>query len=165
MKKDIRGSKYSFKHISLKPKDPKFWDFSLDEHIAIDLPTMLEYILNETGAPKISYIGFSQGTALGFGALALHPKLASRVNLMIALASTALVRGLYGITLKNEDLAYFHRIRHNPLIDAITRARPELVFLMFGRFACFSSYCSFSALSFDCLENLSSLQRFFGVES
>ncbi len=56
---------------------------------------MLEFIIDETGADKISYIGFSQGTALGFGALALHPKLASKVNIMIALASTAFVRGLY----------------------------------------------------------------------
>jgi hypothetical protein len=136
---DVRGSKYSYKHASLTPNDPRFWDFSLDQQIALDIPAMLtvrvmlsfaalfslslslcscrclvccivcfslcslvlaaphpilQYVLEATGAPTLAYIGFSQGTALGLGALAVHPALAARVSILIALASTALPRGL-----------------------------------------------------------------------
>jgi len=47
-----RGNKYSYKHTHLKPSDDKFWDFSLDEQIMIDIPTMLEYVLTTTEAEK-----------------------------------------------------------------------------------------------------------------
>ena len=50
---------------------------------------MVDYILEYTGAKTLSYVGFSQGTALGFGAFASNPNLAKKINVFIALASTA----------------------------------------------------------------------------
>jgi hypothetical protein len=45
----------------LKPTEEAFWDFSID-HLALhDLPDAVSYILKVTGAPSLSYIGFSQG--------------------------------------------------------------------------------------------------------
>ncbi|KAI8853606.1 Alpha/Beta hydrolase protein [Chytridium lagenaria] len=58
---NTRGNKYSCKHRVLKPTEEAFWDFSID-HLALhDLPDAVSYILKVTGAPSLSYIGFSQG--------------------------------------------------------------------------------------------------------
>lgn len=40
--KDNRGNKYSHKHVSKKPQDDDFWDFSLDDMARYDLPTMID---------------------------------------------------------------------------------------------------------------------------
>ncbi|CAH8532875.1 unnamed protein product [Schistosoma turkestanicum] len=55
-----RGSTYSSKHLSLKPNDKAFWEFSWDEMGKYDLPASLLYVLNHTAADKLSYIGHSQ---------------------------------------------------------------------------------------------------------
>ncbi|KAL6073071.1 cholesterol esterase [Balamuthia mandrillaris] len=113
---NVRGNKYSMKHIKYLPQSERYWNFCLDHLLQYDVPAMVEYILAETGAAKLSYIGFSQGSALGFGAFSLNAALAKKINLFIALASTALVKPMA-----------------NPVINAIAHTRPELLFLMFGR--------------------------------
>lgn len=58
--------------MTLNPDEDKaFWAFSLHEMGTLDLPAMIDFILNETGRKKISYIGHSQGTAQLFAALTL----------------------------------------------------------------------------------------------
>lgn len=81
-----RGNKYSRNHIKLDPrKDKEFWKFSMHEMGTIDLPTMFDFILKETGRKKISYIGHSQGTAQMFIALSLNPDYFSeRLNAFMA---------------------------------------------------------------------------------
>eukprot|EP01087_Luapelamoeba_hula_P016092 TRINITY_DN4917_c0_g1_i1.p1 TRINITY_DN4917_c0_g1~~TRINITY_DN4917_c0_g1_i1.p1 ORF type:complete len:464 (-),score=77.92 TRINITY_DN4917_c0_g1_i1:68-1459(-) len=112
---NVRGNKYSMKHIKRTPFEPRFWAFCLDEIIQYDMPSMLEYVLEWTSVDKLSYIGFSQGTALGFGAFSMNPALAKRVNVFIALASTAKVLPL-----------------QNRMLNAVAHTRPEMLFLMFG---------------------------------
>lgn len=83
---NVRGNKYGCSHLKLKPNQPEFWDFSLDEHALIDLPTTVDYILRMTSTQSLSYIGFSQGTTICFAALSLLPELRSKMNLFVALA-------------------------------------------------------------------------------
>lgn len=47
---NFRGNTYSRGHISPKrqPKQTEFWEFSFDEMGAIDLPTMINYVLDQT---------------------------------------------------------------------------------------------------------------------
>eukprot|EP00026_Physarum_polycephalum_P005701 Phypoly_transcript_05736.p1 GENE.Phypoly_transcript_05736~~Phypoly_transcript_05736.p1 ORF type:complete len:435 (+),score=42.98 Phypoly_transcript_05736:442-1746(+) len=110
-----RGNKYSHKHISKKPQSDDYWNFSLDDMARFDLPSMIDYILYQTGAPSLTLIGFSQGTAQGFAYLS-QKGLSSKVNLFVPLAPVIIPRGFA-----------------NPVVDTLARARPDFIFLLFGR--------------------------------
>ncbi|KAJ1554805.1 cholesterol esterase [Nowakowskiella sp. JEL0078] len=101
-------------HMTLKPTQEEFWDFSLDSLAFYDLPDTVDYILKCTGAPSLTYIGFSQGTAQGFSALSMNPSLNKKINLFIALAPVTKPRGMYS-------------------------ASPEVIYLLFGRKVMLSS--------------------------
>ncbi|KAJ2784559.1 cholesterol esterase [Coemansia javaensis] len=111
-----RGNKYSYKHIRYAPTDARFWNFSIDEIATIDVPTTVDYILAETGAPSLTYIGFSQGTAQMFMALSRNRALNARVSRFVALAPASTPRGF-----------------HNTVVDYFTKATPQMLYLLFGR--------------------------------
>ncbi|XP_077532056.1 lipase 3-like isoform X2 [Haemaphysalis longicornis] len=60
-----------------------------DEMIAIDLPTMIDYVLERTGHGRLIYVGHSQGTMIMFGLLAQFPKYNKKIKLFVALAPVA----------------------------------------------------------------------------
>ncbi|KAI9047006.1 hypothetical protein LZ554_009080 [Drepanopeziza brunnea f. sp. 'monogermtubi'] len=117
-----RGNKYSKKSTHHSPADIPFWDFSMDEFAFHDIPDSIAYILQTTSAPSLSYIGFSQGTAQAFASLAVHPRLNEQVNVFIALAPAMSPAGL-----------------SNGIVDALIKASPQVLFLMFGRRSILSS--------------------------
>ncbi|KAL6694737.1 Alpha/Beta hydrolase protein [Trichoderma pleuroticola] len=117
-----RGNKYSKKSIHSSPTSVEFWDFSIDEFAFHDIPNSIEYILETTGQESLSYIGFSQGTAQAFAALAIHPKLNQQVNVFIALAPAMAPAGL-----------------SNGVVDSLVKASPSVLYLMFGRRSILSS--------------------------
>jgi len=110
-----RGNKYSHKHVHKKPTSEEFWDYSLDDLARFDLPTMIDHVLAQTGAKSLTLIGFSQGTAQSFAYLSSHSA-SHKVNLFVALAPVSVPRGLA-----------------NPLVDSLIRARPDFIFLLFGK--------------------------------
>ncbi|KAF2888079.1 hypothetical protein ILUMI_18094, partial [Ignelater luminosus] len=65
---NVRGTKYSRKHVKLDPsKDAKkFWDFSWHEIAMNNIPKMVDYVREHTGQDKIFYIGHSQGTTVSY---------------------------------------------------------------------------------------------------
>ncbi|KAI8971228.1 Alpha/Beta hydrolase protein [Pilobolus umbonatus] len=113
---NARGNKYSQYHMRLNPRQQKFWDFSINEFAMRDLPDTVDYILAETGAASLTYIGFSQGTAQAFAGLSINPDLNRKINLFIAMAPATTPKGL-----------------QHPLIDAFVKATPSVIYLMFGR--------------------------------
>ncbi|KAA8567791.1 hypothetical protein EYC84_008252 [Monilinia fructicola] len=117
-----RGNKYSKKSIHHSPSEIAFWNFSIDEFAFHDIPDTIQYILDTTSAPSLSYIGFSQGTAQAFATLAVHPKLNDQVNVFIALAPAMSPAGL-----------------SNGIVDALVKASPQVLFLLFGRRSILSS--------------------------
>ncbi|KAG6837801.1 hypothetical protein H0H93_016169 [Arthromyces matolae] len=117
-----RGNKYSKKSIHNNPNSTAFWDFSIDDFAWHDIPDSVEYILDITKSSKLSYIGFSQGTAQAFAALSIHPRLNEKINVFIALAPALSPAGLA-----------------NPIVDGLMKASPTLLFLFFGRKAILSS--------------------------
>jgi len=117
-----RGNKYSKKSVHHSPMDIPFWDFSMDEFAFHDVPDTIKYILETTSAPSLSYIGFSQGTAQAFATLAVHPKLNDQINVFIALAPAMSPAGL-----------------SNGIVDALVKASPQVLFLLFGRRSILSS--------------------------
>ncbi|RMD43457.1 hypothetical protein DV735_g1690, partial [Chaetothyriales sp. CBS 134920] len=117
-----RGNKYSKKSTRYSPTSAQFWDFSIDEFAFHDIPDTIAYILNATGQPALSYIGFSQGTAQAFATLSIHPALNQKVSVFIALAPAMSPAGL-----------------SNGIVDALVKASPEVLFLTFGRKSVLSS--------------------------
>lgn len=53
-----------------------------------DIPESIQYVLDVTRPPsgKLSYIGFSQGSAQAFAALSVQPQLNEKVAVFIAIA-------------------------------------------------------------------------------
>ena len=94
----------------------------MDQFAFHDIPDSIDYILNTTSQPSLSYIGFSQGTAQAFATLSIHPTLNDKVDVFIALAPAMSPAGLY-----------------NGVVDALMKASPEVVFLAFGRRSLLSS--------------------------
>jgi len=117
-----RGNKYSKKSVNHSPTDIPFWDFSMDEFAFHDIPDSIAYILETTSAPSLSYVGFSQGTAQAFATLAVHPRLNDQVNVFVALAPAMAPAGL-----------------SNGIVDALVKASPQVLFLLFGRRSILSS--------------------------
>lgn len=111
-----RGNKYSKKHITKASSNAPFWDFCMDDFALRDIPDAIDYILETTKVPSLSYIGFSQGTAQAFATLSIHPLLNEKINLFIALAPAMSPKGL-----------------HNVLVNALIRSSPNALFLFFGR--------------------------------
>ncbi|KAG9101169.1 hypothetical protein FRC06_003305 [Ceratobasidium sp. 370] len=111
-----RGNKYSKKSINSTPNQPKFWNYSIDDFCLYDIPDSIEYILSLTKNKSLSYIGFSQGTAQAFAALSIHPSLNEKVDVFIALAPAMAPAGL-----------------QQPIVDALMKASPTLMYLFFGR--------------------------------
>ncbi|KAI8913667.1 Alpha/Beta hydrolase protein [Gorgonomyces haynaldii] len=119
---NTRGNKYSCKNRKLKPSQEEFWDFSMDELARYDLPDAVNYILKITGAPSLSYIGFSQGTAQGFSALSIDADLNKKINLFIALAPAT-----KPLKLKNGT------------VQSLINTTPEVIYLLFGKKSLLSS--------------------------
>lgn len=117
-----RGNKYSKKSTRYSPADIPFWNFSMDDFAFHDIPDSIQYILDTTSAASLSYIGFSQGTAQAFATLSVHPKLNDQVNVFIALAPAMSPAGL-----------------SNGIVDALVKASPQVLYLLFGRRSILSS--------------------------
>ena len=50
-----------------------------------DLPSMVNYVVNNTGQPKLYYVGHSQGTLIAFAGLSQNKDLASKIKMFFAL--------------------------------------------------------------------------------
>ena len=69
---------------------------SFDEHAQIDLPTMLDYVMDKTGQKKIFYVGHSQGTIMGFAGFTYNQSLASHIEVFFALAPVTTIKYIEG---------------------------------------------------------------------
>ena len=94
---NIRGNTYSKDHTTLDHRSAPFWQFSFDEMALVDLPTMINYVLNTTSAKSLSYFGHSQGTLMGFLGFSQNQHLASKVNVFGALAPVARITHVEGM--------------------------------------------------------------------
>ncbi|RUS82544.1 hypothetical protein EGW08_009674, partial [Elysia chlorotica] len=86
-----RGNSHSKRHVTLDPDQREFWDFSWEEMAQYDLPAEINYVLGKTGDKQLYYIGYSQGSAIGFAKFSEDQELAKKIKHFIALAPVARV--------------------------------------------------------------------------
>lgn len=63
--------------------------FSFHESAIIDIPNMIDYILNYTGKKDIYYMGHSMGTTMLYVLLSTRPEYNAKIKLGICLAPIA----------------------------------------------------------------------------
>ncbi|KAI4463814.1 lysosomal acid lipase-related [Holotrichia oblita] len=119
---NARGNTWSRNHTVLSPKDPRFWKFSWHEIGTIDLPTMIDYILQNTGQKQLFYVGHSQGTTTFFVMASELPEYNDKIKLMIALAPTA-----YMSNMKHPFIPMLSRFRW--ILESVVRANSLFEFL------------------------------------
>jgi len=91
-----RGNKYSQAHAFLNPAENDFWQFTWDDFAQFDLPNSVDFILNETQAPSLAYIGHSEGTTQMFAKLCLDPAFSSKLACYVAMGPVASVQNVRG---------------------------------------------------------------------
>lgn len=94
-----RGSKYSMRHKKLNVKDPKFWDFTLDDMVDYDLPSFIDFIQGKTGKSSLGYIGMGQGSNAMFGLLSTNSEYNSKIKPFIAIAPAVKLSNATSITI------------------------------------------------------------------
>lgn len=87
-----RGNRFSDTHISLTKDQKEYWNFDWEDMGTGDVPAMFDYILEETGVEKLSYIGHSQGTTQILAGGSLLPEYyKSKLNVALLMAPPASV--------------------------------------------------------------------------
>ncbi|EFA01613.1 Lipase 3-like Protein [Tribolium castaneum] len=87
---NARGNKLSRNHTSLNPdKDSQFWNFSWHQIGLIDLPTMIDYVLEVTNQTELYYIGHSQGTTTFYVMTSMLPEYNAKIKAQFSLAPIA----------------------------------------------------------------------------
>ncbi|KAJ3621070.1 hypothetical protein MTP99_003244 [Tenebrio molitor] len=82
-----RGNLYGKKHVTWKPSDGEFWNYSLLEIGYYDLDASVEYIKSTTSEGKIIYVGVSMGATTGLIYASMRPEASSQsVQIMISIA-------------------------------------------------------------------------------
>lgn len=96
---NCRGNRYSRRHVRLNPDGRRsdrreFWNFSWHEIGMIDLPTMIDYVLEKTNFKRLHYVGHSQGTTSFFVMTSMLPQYNDKIIAMQALAPVAFMSDL-----------------------------------------------------------------------
>ncbi|XP_055803653.1 triacylglycerol lipase 2-like [Solanum dulcamara] len=60
---NTRGTRYSLRHLNLHPYNGDYWNWSWDDLVAHDLPTVVNLVYEQSGQ-KIHYVGHSLGTLI-----------------------------------------------------------------------------------------------------
>ncbi|XP_047505111.1 lipase 3-like [Pieris napi] len=109
---NARGNKHSRSNIYIDPSEKKFWDFSFHEIGMIDVPTMIDFVLEKTNKSSLIYIGHSQGTTAFFIMCSLRPEYNKKITLMISLS----------------PIAWLSHMK-NPILNILKPFYGEIVFL------------------------------------
>ena len=88
---NLRGSTYSRNHTTLDPcaSCTDFWDFALEESAVLDYPTVIDFILAETGHPDLHFAGYSMGTTHYLILLSERPEYNAKIRSGHLLGPTA----------------------------------------------------------------------------
>ncbi|XP_041970721.1 lipase 1-like [Aricia agestis] len=103
---NCRGNRYSRGHTRDIPKE-EYWDFSFEEIGALDLPATVDYVLSATRSPKLTYVGYSQGSTTFLVLCSLRPEYNRKIDQAVLLAPVAwlvnIKHPLVGVVSRNID--------------------------------------------------------------
>ena len=80
-----RGNHLSKMHVSLDTDSKEFWDFSAQDLAEKDLPALIDFVLANSGAQTVKYVGHSQGTYLLMHLLSYLPQYNQKVDMGVLL--------------------------------------------------------------------------------
>ena len=86
---NARGNIYSRENTKMSLNSPKFWAFDWHDIGTIDIPAMIDYIIEETGEQQIHYAGHSQGTTVYFVMMSQRPEYNTKIKSAHMLAPCA----------------------------------------------------------------------------
>ncbi|XP_017844959.2 lipase 1 [Drosophila busckii] len=87
---NARGNRYSRGHTQLNPSvDRAYWNFSFHEIGYYDLAAKIDFVLQQTGKSKLSYVGHSQGTTSIFVLTSSRPEYNEKLHVMLTVAPVA----------------------------------------------------------------------------
>lgn len=118
---NARGNIYGRRHVRLSPEGSEFWDFSMNEVARYDIPSMLRYVRDTTGAQRVYYTGHSMGTTVFFAMMNYHPHLNDWIHVMAAMAPVAY-----------KDHATIYKL-YGPLIQSAYRNMERMGVVEVGR--------------------------------
>ncbi|GBP79602.1 Lipase 1 [Eumeta japonica] len=91
----VRGDCYSRAHETLDPDhDAQFWNFAFEEYGEIDLPSIIDYVIEQTDSEDVFYVGHSQGTSDFLIMTSTQEDYNDRIRLAILLAPIASLKHL-----------------------------------------------------------------------
>jgi len=125
---NYRGNIYSTNHTKLDTKEEQYWNFSIDQMVDEDLPTVIEYIRTVTQKPTISYIGHSQGNFMMLSLLATQPHYSDVIKPFIALSPVVYTSQfkailMWGYPFRKHLLSLFPRQMFTNLIKVLQMPR------------------------------------------
>jgi len=125
-----RGNGVSMINTMHSKHSKEFWDFSWDDMGRVDMPAQINYVLEQTGAKKLTYIGHSEGTIQAFAGFLANASLVDNVNLYVALAPVAYVQYVESLIVKaladlnTQDIFFLLGVKEFNLPDAINILLP-----------------------------------------
>jgi pimeloyl-ACP methyl ester carboxylesterase len=130
-----RGTTWSNEHLDYTTDDDEYWDFSWQEMASYDMPAMINYVLDVSGRPMLSYVGHSEGTMQAFAGFSTNQELAQRVSYFGALAPVAYLGHIESpIFLALAD-TYLDKLSQLLGVDAFFQTS-ELLQGLIGKYAC-----------------------------
>ncbi|KAL0839150.1 hypothetical protein ABMA28_017120 [Loxostege sticticalis] len=104
---NLRGTRYSRRHISLNPdtQPSQFFNYSFYEMAIYDLPTTIDFVLQETGQKQLITFGHSMGTTLFYVLGAEKPEYNDKIKLCISLAPICFLEHVTGLLVTPIKLA------------------------------------------------------------
>ncbi|XP_058043758.1 lipase member M-like [Ahaetulla prasina] len=116
-----RGSRWCKRHQNFSHREEEFWNFSFHEMAMEDLPAIIYFILAKTRQKQLFYVGYSQGSTIGFIAFSAMPALAEKIKIFFAFGPIYLVNHI--------KPWYKMIIDMNPVIIKATLGRKEICLL------------------------------------
>ncbi|XP_001356046.3 lipase 3-like isoform X1 [Drosophila pseudoobscura] len=89
---NVRGNTYSRNHVKYSTRHAKFWDFTFHEMGKHDIPSTIDFVLNNTGFSQLHYIGHSQGSVVFWIMASERPEYMEKIFFMQALAPVAFLK-------------------------------------------------------------------------
>jgi lysosomal acid lipase/cholesteryl ester hydrolase len=104
---NFRGNIFSRRKLREEINDELFWGHDIDDHSTIDLPTMLDFVLQQTKREKLIYIGHSMGATSLFILCDTKPEYNDKIHqayLLAPVGDLGKINGLPKNILKSAEL-------------------------------------------------------------